>query len=196
MSFSKNQATTTSDTDVVREELHFRRIDIHGFRRSDGLFEVEGQVIDQKPYDFSPASGEYSISANEPIHNMGVRLVFDEMMVVHDVQTFTSAAPYDNCAEGGNALQSLKGLRITAGWSSEVHRRIPRPQSCTHLIELLKPLATTAIQTMSMQRSSQPEVLDDTGRPKQINSCYAYAADGKLVMRRWPEFHRPALSDD
>ena len=41
------------DADPTREELHFRRIDMRGYRRSDGLLEVEGRVTDRKPTDFT-----------------------------------------------------------------------------------------------------------------------------------------------
>jgi Protein of unknown function (DUF2889) len=187
--------TSSAEADVTREELHFRRIDMRGFRRSDGRFEVEARVTDRKPNDFTPASGDKTVLANAPIHDMGVRLVFDEAMVVHDVQTFTNAAPYDICPEGGQALQSIKGLRIAAGWSGEVRSRLSGARSCTHLMELLIPLATTAIQSMSAVRVGQPEALDATGRPKKIDSCYAYSAERELVLRRWPQFYRSPSPD-
>jgi hypothetical protein len=41
----------------------------------------------------------------------------------------------------------------------------------------------------------QPDRLDENGKPVKIDSCYAYAASGALVLRRWPAFHRPAGSD-
>jgi hypothetical protein len=126
------------------------------------------------------------------MHDMGVRLVFDENMVVHDVQTFTDAAPYEACPAGGLALQELKGLRMTSGWSREVRSRLAGARSCTHLVELLVPLATVAFQSLSALRRGHPDQLDATGQPTKIDSCYAYAAEGELVRRRWPTFHRPA----
>jgi hypothetical protein len=170
-----------SDADIMRTELHFRQIDIRGFRRSDGLFEVEGRVVDRKPPEQRPDG--------TPLHNMGVRLVFDEELVVRDVQTFTEAAPYEVCPTGGLALQALKGLSMTSGWTKEVRNRLSRPSSCTHLVELLGPLATVAFQSISHLRRGRPESLDANGRPTKIDSCYAYAADGDLVRRRWPDFH-------
>ncbi|MGF6372882.1 hypothetical protein OKW40_005698 [Paraburkholderia sp. RAU6.4a] len=184
--------SSSANADVTREELHFRRIDMRGFRRSDGLFEAEAHLIDRKPYDFTHANAERTVPANAPIHDLGVRLVFDEAMVIHDVQTFTDSAPYDICPEGGRALQSIKGLRIAAGWSKEVRSRLSGARSCTHLMELLIPLATTAIQSTSILRQSQPEPLDANGRPKKIDSCYAYSAEREVVLRRWPRFHQPA----
>ncbi|WP_268962515.1 DUF2889 domain-containing protein [Paraburkholderia domus] len=182
---------SSANPGVTREELHFRRIDMRGFRRSDGLFEVEARLIDRKPYDFTHANAERTVPANEPIHDMGVRLVFDEAMVVQDVQTFTDVAPYTICPEGGRALQSIKGLRIASGWSKEVRSRLDGARSCTHLMELLIPLATTAIQSTSILRHSQPEPLDASGRPRRIDSCYAYSAEREVVLRRWPQFYQP-----
>ncbi len=178
--------------DLTREELHFRRIDMRGYRRSDGLYEVEGRVTDRKTADFVPASGGHSVSAGDPVHDMGVRLVFDARMVVHDVQSFTSAAPYPVCPEAGRALEAIKGLRMTKGWSNEVRSRLGGAKGCTHLMELLMPLATTAWQSLGGNRPGQPEPVDASGRPLKIDSCYAYAAERELVLQRWPEFHRAA----
>lgn len=180
-----------SDADVTREELHFRRIDMRGFRRSDGLYEIEGRLTDRKPHDFVPVSGGRPVPAHEPIHDMGVRLVFDDDMLVHDVQTFIASAPYAECPEGGRALQSLKGLRMTGGWSKEVRTRVGGARSCTHLREILLVLATAAFQSLSVPRRGRPERLDATGRPMKIDSCYAYGAQRQLVLQHWPEFHRP-----
>lgn len=180
------------DTGITREELHFRRIDMRGFRRSDGLYEVEGRVTDRKPHDFVPLrGGGRQVPANEPIHDMGVRLVYDDQLVVHAVETFTEAAPYAMCPQGGRALQSIKGLRMTSGWSKAVRSRLGGERSCTHLMELLIPLATVAYQSLSYPNRARPERLDATGRPVKIDSCYAYGAQRELVLRQWPEFHRP-----
>ena len=181
---------------VTREELHFRRIDMHGYRRSDGLYEIEGRVTDRKPHDFVPASSERAVPAHQPIHDMDVRLVFDDELQVHDVQTFSNAYPYVDCPAGGRALQSLKGLRMTSGWSKEVRTRLGGAHSCTHLMELLIPMATAAFQSLSAIRRSRPERLDATGRPKKIDSCYAYAAHRQLVLRHWPQFYQPAPPDE
>lgn len=181
---------------VTKEELHFRRIEMRGFRRSDGLYEIEGRVTDRKPHEFVPASGDRAVPAGQPIHDMGVRLVFDEEMQVHDVQTFSDAYPYADCPDGGHALQSLKGLRMTSGWSKEVRSRLSGPRSCAHLRELLIPLATAAIQSLSVVRQGRPERLDASGRPRKIDSCYAYAAHRQIVLRHWPQFHRPAPPEE
>jgi len=178
--------------DTGREELHLRRIEMRGFRRKDGLYEIEGRVIDTKPYDFVPASGERAVPADQAIHDMGVRLVFDDAMAVRAVSAFMDATPYAECAGGGDALQSLVGLRMVGGWSKEVNSRLRGGCSCAHLRELLIPMATAAFQSLSAVRMGQPDRLDANGRPVKIDSCWAYAAGRDIVRKRWPAFHQPA----
>ncbi|MFS8976232.1 DUF2889 domain-containing protein [Cupriavidus necator] len=178
---------------VTREPLHVRRIEFQGFRRSDGLFEVEGHLTDQKPHDFTPPSGLRVVRANDPIHDIGLRVVFDLDMVVHAVSTFIRAYPYRECPGGGESLQALVGLRIGAGWSGEVRKRLPPGDTCTHLREILMPLATAAIQAVNPLRAHLlRDATDASGKPRKIDSCYAYGASRELVLQHWPAFHRPA----
>jgi hypothetical protein len=181
--------------DPLRQELHLRQIEMRGFRRSDGLYEVEGRVTDRKPTVFHHPAGGRTVPAHTPVHDMGVRLVFDDELTVHAVNTFTDSAPYPACPEGGRALQTLIGLRMTSGWGKEVRARLGGARSCTHLMELLAPLATTAIQALGTLRVSEPDKLDVNGRPIKIDSCYAYAADGDLVKHRWPRFRQAGEPD-
>lgn len=177
--------------DESREELHWRRIDMRAFRRKDGLYEVEGRMTDRKPHAFEPWSGGgRSVPANEPIHDMGVRILFDENLLVRNITTFSDAYPYDVCQSGGESLQRLKGLRMTSGWGREVRERVGGEHSCTHLRELLLPLATVAYQALGQVYRERPLRLDASGRPVKINSCFAYADTGPLVQGLWPQFYR------
>ncbi len=181
------QAPATA-TPQAREELHFRRIDMHAYRRPDGLYEAEAVLVDRKPFDLAIPESK-TVPAGEAVHDMTVTLVFDAEMTVHEVRSSTRAGPFGECMAGGEALQSLKGLKIAGGWSRAVRERLRRPEVCTHLAELLIPLGTTATKALTLTKLSSPDPLDDNGRPKKIDSCYAYRADGAVVMKRWPAFH-------
>jgi hypothetical protein len=172
----------------TREEIHFRRIDMRAYRRNDGLYEVEGRVTDRKSQDLRVPGEDRVIRANDAIHDMGVVLVFDEDLLVHDVTTFTDAAPHGECPRGGEALQSLVGLKIQSGWSKEVRARLRGARSCTHLMELLIPIGTAAFQALTEVRFGRPEPTDAQGRPLKIDSCFAYREDGLVVLKRWPQF--------
>ncbi len=164
---------------------------MRGFRRADGLYEIEGRVTDRKPHEFAPGNGGRDVPANEPIHDMGVRLTFDESMVIHDVVTFTASSPYRHCPEGGAELQTLKGLSMGSGWAKEVRSRLSGARACTHLMEILIPMATAAFQSLTMYRLGLPERLNAQGKPVKIDSCYAYGASRELVQRRYPQYYVP-----
>ncbi len=168
---------------------------MRAFRRSDGLFEIEARVVDRKPHELPPPPGARLVRANEPLHDLGLRMVFDDSLVVRAIEPFTTLAPYPVCPDGGRALQSVVGLRMTGGWGREVRNRLSGARSCTHLMELLTPVATTAHQALRGFRSGRPEPTDANGRPAKIDSCYAFRADGEVVLRRWPAFHLPTRSD-
>lgn len=178
----------------MRKELHFRRIEMRGYARDDSLYEIEGRLVDSKPFDITIVGGGKQVPANEEIHHLGVRLVFDRDMVVREVATFANATPFSTCQGGGDILQVMVGVRIGAGWGREVRSRLPSDAVCTHLRELLGPMATTAFQALTEERKRRPEAVDAQGKPLKIGTCFAYAVDGDLVRIRWPEFHRPKAS--
>ena len=173
---------------VSREELHLRRIEVRGYRRHDALYDVEARITDTKSQAFKPGDGAV-VGAGTPLHDMWVRVVVDEDLTVHDAIASTDAAPYAICREATESLAQLKGLRIGPGWSAAVKQRLAGAKGCTHLTELLAPLATTAFQTLSPVRQALPMTVNARGRPAKIDSCYAYAGNREVVKRRWPEFY-------
>ena len=172
---------------VEREELHLRRIEMRGYRRSDGLYDIEARLTDTKRHAFQ--RDEVVVVPGVPLHDMWLRLVVDEDLLVHDALAVTDASPHRVCPEATAALVRVKGLRIAAGWSRAIKERFAGAQGCTHLTELLGPLATTAFQTLTPVRMAQSEPLDRNGRPTKIDSCYAYGSQREVVLRRWPAFY-------
>ena len=183
-----------------RDEIHLRRIELRGYRRHDGLYDIEARMVDTKSGDLTLPEGRV-VSAGEALHDMSIRMVVDEDLKVIDIVASTDASPFDICTEATTALQTMKGMRIAAGWSAAVRERLAGRKGCTHLSELLTPLATVAFQTLSQRRGSQPTPVDANGRPLKIDSCYAYASDREVVQRRWPMHYdgaetRPSSESD
>ena len=79
------------------------------------------------------------------------------------------------------------GLRIQAGFLAEARRRLGGVSGCTHLVELLGPLATTAIQTVVPMRLAAAG-RTAAERPSQIGSCHALAPSGEVAAKYWPSF--------
>lgn len=170
---------------VQRDELHLRRIELRGYRRDDGLFDIEARMVDTKTHELALADGRI-VPPGEPMHDMSIRLVVDEELSVVDIVASTDASPFGICTEATDTLRTLKGLRIAAGWTAAVRERLAGRKGCTHLTELLSPLATVAFQTLSHVRKSKPTTVDASGKPRKIDSCYAYASDREVVHQLWP----------
>ena len=62
-------------------------------------------------------------------------------------------------------------------------------KGCTHLVELLGPLGTTAYQATGRARDARRGKAPLTQRPYQLNSCYTYKDDSPAVLHRWPQFY-------
>ncbi len=173
-----------------RTEIHLRRIEMRGYLRDDGLYEIDGRVTDTKTQDIKIIGDGRDVPAGSPIHDMWVRLVIDEDLLVHDIVAVTDASPYNVCREAVAPMRAIVGERIKGGWTSMVKSKLGGAQGCTHLMELLIPLATAAYQTLTTLRSQRPDVVDRAGKPLKVDSCYAYGASRELVQVRWPEHYR------
>ena len=168
-----------------REPLHVRSIELRGYRRADGLYEIDGHLTDVKTHPLLPPGRQTSMPPGVPVHDMWVRLVVDDRLVIKDVVVTLDNGPYADCPSATESVKSLIGVKIGAGWSAAV-KALRGRESCTHVVELLGPMATAAYQTLAPHRFNQPDATDATGRPVRIDSCYAYASDRALVMKRWP----------
>lgn len=173
---------------VVREPLHKRRIECRGFRREDGLYDIEGHIVDTKAYSFSnDFRGE--IVAGEALHEMWLRLTIDDEMRVHDVEAVTDNAPYRACPEIAPNFKALKGMRIAPGWNQAVKDKLGGVQGCTHLVELLGPIATVAYQTLVSIRKKKLADTPKGKRPGVLDTCHAYSSEGEVVRKNWPDFY-------
>ena len=102
----------------ARTELHIRRIEMRGYRRDDGLFEIDGRVVDTKTYPVHGNGSRNDTPAGAPIHDMWVRLVVDEDLLVKDLLAVTDASPFDVCREAVAPMAKIIGERIKPGWSN------------------------------------------------------------------------------
>ena len=100
-------------TPEPRDELHSRQIDLRGYRRTDGLYDIEARLIDTKSEALRLDNGR-TVAPGEPIHDMSVRLVVDQELQVVEILASTDASPYGICREATATLQSVKGLSLMA----------------------------------------------------------------------------------
>jgi len=169
--------------------MHTRTVECRGYQRDDGLWDIEGHLIDTKPFAIPNEDRGGEIPSGEPLHEMWIRLTVDTDLVVHDVEVCTDHSPYSVCGGIVENFKALKGLTIKAGWTQKTRHLLGGTKGCTHLLELLGPVATTAFQTLYPARIKRDDAVERTRRPGLIDSCHAYASDGPIVLRRWPQFY-------
>lgn len=170
-----------------RELLHLRDIAIRGYRRADGLFDIEAHLTDSKTYEFSNQDRGH-IEVGEPLHGMWLRMTLDEGLTIVACEASTEFAPYTVCPDAAPNFSRLAGLSIKRGFLKAAADRIGGTAGCTHLRELLQQIATTALQTIYAVRR-QPERPDSAEKPTLLNTCFAYATDSPVVRRRWPHLY-------
>ena len=171
-----------------REPIHTRRIECRGYRREDGLWDIEGEVHDSKTYGFDN-SDRGRVEAGEPVHHMWLRLTVDDELNIHRAEAASDAFPFAICPDITPNFARLEGLRIMPGWTREVRRRLGGVHGCTHLVELLGPVATTAYQTIFPSKERKERADPNRKKPGHLDTCHALASDGPVVKSHWPEFY-------
>lgn len=185
-------------TPAARELLHTRNISCKGYKRVDGLYDIEGHLVDTKSYDIDNIDRGGVIHSGESLHEMRVRLTLDLNLLIHHAEAITEWAPYSLCKDGGMNISRLEGVKIGPGWRKTTLRLLGKTHGCTHITEMLGQMATTAYQTMGAEwnrrRASEGEA-QSKSRPRLLNSCYAFAESGEVVLRQWPQWHQSRDSE-
>lgn len=179
-----------------RIPLHRRTVECQGYLRHDGDFDIEARVADRKDYDATMIDGRI-LAKGEPWHEMAVRLRVDRNFLIRAAEACTIHGPHGDCGAIAGSYDRLVGLTIGPGFSSAVRAMFSGPTGCTHITELLGPIATTAYQTISGHHLagkgvagwSAPEIRRMAAR--LIDSCHVWRADGGIVAHHYPEFARP-----
>ncbi|MEX1306303.1 MAG: DUF2889 domain-containing protein [Rhodovibrionaceae bacterium] len=177
---------------AAREAIHKRTYDFNGYRREDGLWDIEGRIRDSKTYSFEN-DHRGSVEAGDAIHEMEVRLTLDDGFEVVAAEAATHHAPYGLCPAVTPNFAKLTGLKVGPGWRESVRRRVGGVEGCTHIVEMVFNMATVAYQTMvpilARERSSNRPG-DVTGKkPALLNSCHVFASDGEVARESWPQFY-------
>jgi hypothetical protein len=189
-----------------RQHLHTRRVTCQGFFREDGLWDLEGRITDEKAYEH-PNEWRGPLKPGDFVHDMSIRLTLDHKLTIVDVEAVTDKSPYQICSSIAPDFKKLIGLRIGGGFHREVRARLGGVHGCTHIVELLGPVATTAFQTISSGKARQlnrahrakqgtlPPAADATApakpprRPYVLDTCPAWSPDGADVRRWAPHFY-------
>lgn len=190
---------------IGRQHLHTRRVVCQGFFRDDGLWDIEGRITDEKTYEHAN-EWRGPLKPGDFVHDMSIRLTIDHKFTIVDAEAVTDRSPYRMCGDIAPAFRKLIGLRIGGGFHRAVRERLGGIHGCTHIVELLGPVATTAFQTVSSKKAQDlnrahrektgtlpPKDPDAPPRPRRkpymLDTCHTWASDSE-VTRRWvPHFY-------
>lgn len=179
---------------VTRSLLHTRQVTCTAYQRSDGMFDIEGRIQDTKAGHTNTFFKQ--LPAGEPLHLMRASMTIDDELTIHHIEAHTDAGPTPFCADISAAYRALQGLKIGPGFKAQVKARVGGKLGCTHLTDLLGPMATTAIQALmpSLMEAELQRAADNPeyrmSKPWVIDTCHVYRSDGEAVRTILPDFYR------
>jgi hypothetical protein len=169
-----------------RQKAHTRRITIEGFRRDDGLLELDACLCDTKAADYTLASGVRR--AGDPVHEMHVRVTLDAAFVIADIEACADWVPYPGACETiAPAYKQLIGVSLVRGFRRTVSEMFADVRGCSHLTELLMSLPTAAIQTYATFHRENEDVGE---KPFQLDRCHALETSSEVVRAYYPKWYR------
>ena len=179
-----------------RRHVHTRAIDYRGYEREDGMWDIEAHMKDTKTYEFSN-KWRGTVPIGEPMHEMFLRVTIDDSFVIRDIYAATEHSPFEMCPSITPNYKNLIGIQMGPGWRKAIRTKVGGTEGCTHLTELLFPMATVAMQTIwpikskRRQESDAEEGEKTSGnkRPVVLDTCHAWATDSPVVRSNAPKYY-------
>ena len=174
------------DSEVERELRHTRRVRYEGYKRADGLWDIEVHLTDVKNHDYKLKTGVRR--AGQAVHEMWLRITIDRNLTIVDAIASSDAVPYPGgCETIAPAYRKLIGLNLVKGFRKRVWETLGGVQGCTHLTEMLAGLPTAAIQTFAGEMSEERA---DGSKPFQLDQCHALETSTETVKKWYPKWHK------
>jgi hypothetical protein len=176
-----------SSAAVDRSRLHVRAVTYEGYRRGDGLFDIEGHLTDVKDHDYTLLTGVRR--AGEPVHDMWIRLTIGGDYLIRAIEVRTDEMPYPGaCDLITPAYDKLVGASLLHGFRRTLQEAMGGVRGCSHLTELLSHAPTAAIQMFAGLRRE----IEGDERPFQLDRCHALETTTETVRRYYPRWYRGA----
>ena len=173
-------------SEVERELTHTRRVRYEGYKRADGLWDIEAHLTDSKNHDYRLKTGVRR--AGQAIHDMWLRITIDRAFVIRDATASSDTVPYPGgCETIAPAYNGLVGLSLIKDFRRKTRELLGGVRGCTHLTEMLGGLPTAAIQTFA---GEQREEREDGRKPFQLDQCHALETTTDTVRTLYPKWHR------
>ena len=170
---------------IDRTRLHTRRLSFESYRRSDGLFDIDGRLTDIKDHDYALLTGIRP--AGEAIHDMWARVTIGRDSIVRAIEVTTDEMPYPGaCDRITLAYGKLVGANLLRGFRQTLHDAMGGVRGCSHVTELLSQFPTVAIQMFAGLRGE----IEGDERPFQLDRCHALETTTDTVRQYYPQWYR------
>ena len=187
--------------EVEKELVHTRQIVCRGYRRKDGLWQIEAEVSDEKGQAV-PFLSRPTINPGELIHHLALTVVIDDDYQIRDARAQTLTAPWKACGGVDDDYRKLVGMHIGPGFSRAVREALGGPLGCTHLTDLLVQVGNTYMQSswpdrVARQRLSgaDPRQWPDQRTLSFVGECHAWRQDGEVIAAEYPNLLDPGEGD-
>ncbi len=176
-----------------RTPMHTRTVRVDAYRREDGRWDLEAELVDVKPHDTPLQSGVRK--GGEAMHAMRLRVTINDELEVIDAIAVSDSVPYAGyCENIVGDYRKLVGLNLMRGFRVALRERLGETRGCTHLTELAQSLPTAAVQAFAGDKRRYAEMERQAAghgpRPFQIDRCHALRSDGPAVQRYYPAWYR------
>jgi hypothetical protein len=174
-----------------RSLVHKRQVNCEGYLRDDGLWDIEGWVTDVKAevyHNFDRGD----VPPGEHLHGMGLRITIDNDYTIVDAEAVMDFSPYRICPEITPSFKKLIGMSLKKGFNARVRETFAGAHGCVHLVELLGPMATTAMQTAGYKRNMilrQEGAKGGTKKPPFFDTCHTWSSGSSVVKREFPALY-------
>lgn len=177
-----------------RRPLHTRSVTFQGYQRDDGLWEIEAELVDAKPFPY-PDRERGLLPPGHPIHHMLLRVAVDDELIVRELACEMRHIPFSYCSGSAENLQQLVGLRFGPGWRRKIDERIGGTAGCAHIRELLYNIATAGFQSIAPYRemlAMQHQAAADHDDAFYLDQCHSWSLQSPVVQRYMPHKAKPS----
>ena len=173
---------------AARKRLHTRRVSYECFRRDDGMFDIEGRLVDVKDHDYALLSGVRP--AGQAVHDVWARITIARDFTIRRIEVKFDDKPYPGgCERIEPAYEKLVGASLLHGFRKTLYDTMGGVKGCSHVTELLSQAPPAAIQMFAGLRR---EVEPGEGKPFQLDRCHALETTSETVRKFYPQWYRGA----
>ncbi|MCE2762789.1 MAG: DUF2889 domain-containing protein [Acetobacteraceae bacterium] len=175
-----------------RNLLHLRDIQLRGYQRKDGLFDIEAHLVDTKSYGFNN-EGRGWIEPGEALHGMWIRMTINEEFEVLSCEAASDFTPYDVCPAAAPNFARLAGLKIGPGFVRAVNERVGGIHGCTHLREVIGQVPADAWAPRRQAPGDWAHRACGSRVPRRSRAAWAAHRPERNLPRLTAQRHRASL---